>query len=98
MLGYEVEADLSALEVSLIGSVPLNDVFSLHARAGMLSWDMNVSIDGIEIGEDDGTDFSYGVGAAFRFGQSAEARIEARSADLEDTDVRVYVLSALWKF
>lgn len=98
VLGYQLEADLSALELSLIGSVPLNDVLSLHARAGMLAWDMKVSIDGMEIGKDDGTDLSYGIGAAFRFGPSAEARIEVRSADLEDTDVRVYVLSALWNF
>lgn len=98
ILDINAKIDSSAFEVSLIGSLPLTDVFSLHARAGVLSWDSELIAEGLKLAEDDGTDFSYGIGASLRFGPSAEARIEARSADLDGTDMRLYVLSGLWKF
>jgi len=98
ILGISADIETSALEASIIGSVPLNEVLSLHARAGVLSWDAELSGNGVKLAEDDGTDFSYGIGASLRFGPSAEARIEARSADLDGTDIRLYVLSGLWKF
>lgn len=86
--GIPIEIDTSGFNAYLVGSIPVSDTFDLFAKAGVISWDTEISTDGFSI-SDDGSDLAYGVGAAFNVTDSLSFRGEWESFDISDTD-------ALW--
>jgi outer membrane immunogenic protein len=95
LLGSEVELDVTGWDAFGLLGVDIGPV-GLFAKAGMVSWDVEATIDSIDAGSDDGTDPAYGVGARFNLG-NLEIRgeyeyfdIDSEGADGED----VYMLSA----
>jgi OOP family OmpA-OmpF porin len=67
------------------------------ARAGFYSWDGDIEADGLRV-SDDGTDFSYGVGAQFRV-WSLSLRAEYERFDIGDADtVDLISLGVTWTF
>ncbi len=89
--------DISGIDVSLVGIIPINDQFEIFGRVGNFSWDtdINVSVtvtDGFttERGSDtqsvDDNDLSFGAGVAYyvteKFALTAEFhRFEAGESD-----------------
>ena len=79
----EIDADgVSAFAVGFLAAGPVD----LFAKAGLVSWDASVSVDGLgTIGRDDGTDLAYGVGAQLRF-LSLGVRAEYEIFDIDGVD------------
>lgn len=97
-LGENFKLDTEALQASVIGSIPVNELFSFYARAGVLAWEVSESSEGRELGETDGTDFSYGLGAELKF-ERASLRLEYEGAELDEgTDLQLITLSVLGRF
>lgn len=95
LLGSEVELDVTGLDAFAVLGFNLGPV-GLFAKAGMVSWDAEASIDSIDAGSDDGTDPAYGIGARFAIG-NLEIRGEYEMFDIDPEDTSsadVYMLSA----
>lgn len=91
LLGSSVELEVAGWDVFGLAGIELGPV-GVFAKAGMVSWDADASVDGIEAGGDDGTDPAYGVGARFTLG-TLEIRGEYEYFDIDSTE-DVYLLSA----
>lgn len=96
-----IEADTRALYASVLGSLPVGDVVSLYARAGVMDWksDQEARSDGdVLLAVDvDGTDPFFGAGIAALI-EGALLRLEYRIADLDDTDLTAVSLAIAWRF
>jgi hypothetical protein len=95
LLGVPVGLDVTGWDIFGVAGVDIGPV-GVFAKAGMISWDLDAFVDGVEEGSDDGSDPAYGVGAKFNLG-SLEIRGEYEYFDLESTD-DVYMLSAGFVF
>jgi OOP family OmpA-OmpF porin len=109
----KVGIDVSGFNVSLLGAFPIGDQFDVFAKLGMFMWDgdFQAKISGPlcdelqEFGEscteratDDGSDFSWGVGANWYFMENFGARLEYQIFEIEDADADSWSLSVLWMF
>ena len=74
-------------EVALLGRIPLWK-FELFAKAGLISWDSEASFSAPMTPSlsDDGSDFTYGVGAKFKFTDHFAIRAEWETYEVEDID------------
>jgi hypothetical protein len=91
LLGIPVSLDVTGWDVFGVAGFDLGPV-GIFAKAGLISWDADAIVDGIEEGSDDGSDPAYGVGASFNIG-ALEIRGEYEYFDLDSAD-DVYMLSA----
>jgi OOP family OmpA-OmpF porin len=87
-----VKVGSNAFSASAIGSIPLNDQFSLFARLGYASWELNKDVD------DDGEDLIYGLGAAFNVTPQVQIRAEYEAVDVNHGDFDYFGVSAAFKF
>lgn len=74
-------AESEGLNFSLLGIIPAGEFGFLYGKAGYMLWDTEYArIDrGIERSDDDGTDFTYGIGFAFNVSDAYDIRIEFES-------------------
>lgn len=101
VLGVTVEADPSAIQASAIGTLPLTDIFGLHLRASLLSWENTFTAsNGFNSAsvDTDGEDFAWGVGGTFKIGQRGAIRLEFEGADLDGTDVSILTIGGVIRF
>jgi OOP family OmpA-OmpF porin len=98
-----VEAE--AWTVSALGILPLGDQFSLFGRLGVNFWNIDVSAAGTGGGgiataseDDDGTDWVYGVGAAYNLTNNLSVRGEWERYDFDDGDVDLLSAGISWNF
>jgi len=97
VLGVNIQADTTGIDAFAVLLLPITAV-DLFAKAGLISWDQDVSATGFGSGEDSGEDFAYGVGAQARFGSLA-ARLEYERFEIQDTDtVDMISLGLTWTF
>lgn len=95
--GQRLEFDANGVSLSAVGFLPIGPV-DLFARAGAINW--NADITSPEFGKlsDDGTDWTYGVGAQFRV-WSLGIRAEYEVFDIADADtVDMISLGVTWTF
>jgi len=91
-----VDIDLSGLNVFGLVGFKLGPV-GLFAKAGMISWDSEISID-FNNEDDSGTDPAYGVGARIQFGSFA-IRAEYEYFDVSEVkDASMISASAVYTF
>ena len=87
MLGDNVEAELSAFTLSIVGLLPISDSAQLFGKIGFFSGEQEVAVDGFTLDEDqDGAT----VGAGIRWGTSETFAVRGEF-DWYDTD-----LDTLW--
>ena len=80
---------LAGLELGPIG---------VFAKAGFIAWDADLSLDGVNQGDESGTDPAYGVGVRFSL-WSAEVRAEYEYFDVGDIDDLTMVsVGVAWTF
>jgi hypothetical protein len=91
LLGSSVGLDVTGWDVFALAGFDLGPV-GVFAKAGIIAWDADAVIDGIQGEGDDGSDPAYGIGARFNLG-SLEIRGEYEYFDIESTE-DVYMLSA----
>jgi OOP family OmpA-OmpF porin len=94
---FNGDADVDGFSLSLVGTLPVTDKFSVLGRLGAYFWDVNadgaVTVSGTRVnleGDDSGTDFVYGVGAQYdftrHFGMRAEYEVYNDVGDEDDID------------
>jgi hypothetical protein len=97
VLGSEVEFDVTGWDLFALAGVELGPV-GVFAKAGMISWDADASLDGTRLASDSGTDPAYGVGARFSL-WSAEIRAEYEYFDVDSTDdLSMVSVGVAWTF
>jgi OmpA-OmpF porin, OOP family len=102
---FDLDVDLTAIDLSGVGILPLNDMFSLYARGGY-SW-VNADVDfdstfGSADGDDDEGSWVYGAGVGANVTDNLELRADWRRyqdvMDSDDVDLDVYSLLAIYHF
>jgi hypothetical protein len=95
--GVDLETDINGVLVSAVGFLPLGPV-DLLARVGAIDWSADLRAPGFGKVSEDGTDFTWGVGAQFRV-WSLAIRAEYEQFDIADADtVDMISLGVTWTF
>jgi OOP family OmpA-OmpF porin len=96
VFGEKVETSIDGFTGSVVGFLPVGPV-DLMARAGVYAWDGNIEVSGLDV-SDDGTDFTYGIGAQFRV-WSLSVRAEYERFEISDADtVDLISVGVTWTF
>ena len=93
----DLELDVSGWDIFGLVGLQLGPI-GAFAKAGVINWDTEATVEGLGSGDDDGTDPAYGIGARFNVG-SFEIRGEYEMFDIDNVD-DVFMLSAgvAWAF
>jgi len=104
----DVTIGVSGFNASAVGILPLGEKFNVFAKAGFFMWDADFELDLdtnvpdfedlSDKGTDDGTDFSWGIGAGYNFTENFGVRLEYQSFEITDTDLGLLSGSVLWMF
>ena len=96
VLGSQIEVDTNGFDAFGVIGYKLGPI-GLFAKAGMISWDVESSIDGLST-SNDGTDPAYGIGA--KFGLSSLAiRAEYELFDIGNAeDLSRISVGLVWSF
>ena len=95
--GIDLDTDINGVSLSAVGFLPLWPV-DLLARVGAINWSADLRAPGFGGISDDGTDFTWGVGAQFRV-LSLAIRAEYEQFDVADADtVDMISLGVTWTF
>jgi outer membrane immunogenic protein len=84
LLGSKVGLDVTGWDVFGLAGIELGPI-GLFAKAGMISWDAEASVDGVKVASDSGTDPAYGVGVRFSL-WSTEFHAEYEYFDVDTID------------
>lgn len=97
-----VSVALDGLNVSAVGRLPINDVFSLFGKIGYASYEGDIKgrVGNTVVASDSGSDeeLTYGFGAAFNLGPAFELRAEYEAIDVSDSEISMLFVSGLYKF
>jgi len=83
--GIDTEVEFDTVGIHLVGIAPVAERFDIFGKIGFSYWDAKVEALGIS-DDEDGTDFSYGLGARFNFNENISARVEYEGIDVDDLD------------
>lgn len=87
---------------SAVGTLPVTEAFTLFGKVGSASYDAKVAASvvggGSESEEISDQDLTYGVGAAFSFGNNFSLRAEYEMVDVDEIDVSLWSLGAVYRF
>ena len=87
VLGQRGVIDADGWTLYGVGALPLSDSFDLFAKAGVISWDAEATIDGIPIvGTDDGEDLALGIGGRWSSNGVLGLRAEFEWFDISEVD------------
>lgn len=92
--GYRAATTLDQIDVSLVGTVPLSNGFSLLGRVGYNRVNGEVKFDGIK-SKDHSTNALYGMGLGYTFSPLVSARLEVQKPD---TDITKLVVGVAYAF
>jgi len=96
LLGLPTQIDVTGIDVFGVLGIDLGPL-GVFAKYGMVSWDAEITIDGLSEAED-GSDPAYGVGAKISIG-SIDLRAEYELFDIEDAeDVSMISVGLVWTF
>lgn len=85
---------LDQMDISLIGSVPLTDGFSMYGRIGYNRVDSETSSNGVKL-KDHNNNALYGIGLGYAFSPVVSARLEVQKPD---SDITKLVAGIAYKF
>ena len=101
-------AEAKGVELTVVGTVPLGERFSLFGKVGAFRWDVDsrATVGAATAAADDtGTNFTYGVGLSFHINRNVSIRAEwQRYNDVGDnastgrSDVNMISAGAVFKF
>jgi OOP family OmpA-OmpF porin len=97
-----VEVAVDAINLSALGRLPVNEMFSVFGKVGFASYDVEVKgrVGNTVVGSADGSDedLSYGLGAAFNIGTNVEVRGEYEAIDVSDGGFSLLSVSGVYRF
>lgn len=83
--GSTVEAD--GVIASLVGMIPVGEMFSITARVGTFHWNSDVQSTNPALSrKKDGTNLTVGIGAKIPLGKRVDVRVEWERYDVDDDD------------
>ena len=95
------DVGVSGFGASAVGVLPVSDMFSVFAKLGYATYDVDahVSISGLGSGSDSQSesDMTYGIGGAMSFGQFG-VRLEYEAIDVDAGDANMLSLSGVYRF
>ena len=96
--GEKVETDINGVSLSAIGFLPIGPV-DVFARVGAINYNADLKVPEFDVkASNDGTDFTYGIGAQFRI-WSLSFRAEYERFEVSDIDtVDLATLGVTWTF
>jgi len=99
LTGSSAHVSVDGFEVSGLGYYDVGAV-TLFGKAGFFVWDAQASATGLSIGSDDGTDFTYGVGALYKFATTPlSVRAEYQIfQDVSGADIDMWSIGAQYWF
>ena len=95
------KVEISGINLSAVGILPLAEKFSLFGKLGMFLWDSEASdvTGGVPFNDKaDGTDLSFGVGAGYELGRNLLLRAEWERFDASDSDVDLLSIGVAFRF
>lgn len=99
--GTDVKLNVTGTHVSVLAAWPIGESFALHARAGFIDWEAELTLSdgvGTETSNANGQDLYWGAGATFNFGDTLGLRLEYEVPEIEGIDVNSISLSVLYRF
>jgi OOP family OmpA-OmpF porin len=96
----DIEAEAKGLAPSVIGTLPLPlGPVELFARAGIVFYDLDVSLGTAELVDESGEDFLYGVGVGVSLLGRLSLRAELERIEIDELDDAEAVwITAAWRF
>jgi len=93
------EAEVTGFNFSAVGILPVSKKVDLFGKIGMFMWDVEISEEGYgKLGSDDGSDLSFGLGAAFHVTQEFSVVAELQRMDVSDGDLDNFSVGARLNF
>ncbi|HEV7803792.1 MAG TPA: porin family protein [Burkholderiales bacterium] len=97
-----INADVTGWNVSAVGTLPLNDMFSLYGKLGYLRSETEATANvagAIGRGTSRDNGFTAGIGARYHLNRNISFSIEANHYDLGDSgDAQAYMVGARYDF
>jgi OOP family OmpA-OmpF porin len=94
----DVSSDTKGFAPSIVGTLPLGPV-ELFARAGMIWYDLSITLDGEEVIDESGSDPVYSAGIGFTLFERLNLKAEYEVIDIGDfDDANAVWISANWRF
>jgi OmpA-OmpF porin, OOP family len=107
-VGGTANWEATGLNLSLVGTLPVNNEFGVLGRIGIFRWDLDFNVSGIggsASGSASGTDLTYGVGVKYDFNKTTGMRAEwEKFKDVGDEnetgqgDIDLLSLSLVFRF
>ena len=101
IVGTDVTLNATGSHVSVVASWPIGESFALHARAGFIDWEAELTLSDdvvTETSNANGQDLYWGAGATFNLSESFGLRLEYEVPEIEEVDVSSISLSVLYRF
>ena len=101
--GASAKIGADAIQLSVIGGMPVSESAGVYAELGFDLWDADLSYSNVpDFGtgseSDDGTDIFYGIGAYVSLSEAVNLKFEYQLHELDDTDVDVLGLGVTVSF
>jgi OOP family OmpA-OmpF porin len=97
----DFDAGISGFSASAVGTLPVSDMFSVFAKLGFASYDVDAHVTVAGFGSGSGStsesDMVYGVGGALGFGQFG-LRLEYEAINVDNGDANMISLSGMFRF
>jgi OOP family OmpA-OmpF porin len=95
------DVGVSGLAASAVGTLPVSDIFSVFARLGYASYDVDAHVNIVGVGGGSASqsenDVVYGGGALLNFGQFA-VRGEYEAINVDQGDANMISISGVYRF
>ena len=95
------KVEVTGVNLSAIGAWPVAPNFDVFGKIGFLSWEDKASdvTGGVPFSDKiDGTDLSFGFGAAWHLTRNVRLRVEWERFRVDDTDADLFSVGAVYKF
>ena len=101
--GSSAKIGAEAIQLSVIGSMPISANAGVYAELGLDSWDADLTysnVPGFGSGSEseDGTDIFYGVGGYVSLSEAVNLKLEYQLHELDGTDIDVLGLGVTFSF
>jgi hypothetical protein len=93
-----IQAETRGIAPSVVATLPVGPV-ELFAKAGMLFYDLEVSLNGDTLVDESGNDIVYGVGVGYTLFGRLALRAEYEIIEIDEIDdAEAFWISAAWRF
>ncbi len=94
--------EITGLELSAVGYLPVSPTIDVFGKLGFLLWDMDLNLTGFPTVSEDGSDFIYGLGVQYNSPNNFALRLEFQVATLDvvgvDLDTEIISVGATYNF